>query len=78
MFSRKYTYICSSNECPAKSGNCDNFSDMTLHPTNVIKNINQRVVTSIGEWESGSSKAALISCKERFSGTPNHSEFITE
>ena len=32
MFSRKYTYFCSSNECPAKSGNCDNFSDMTLHP----------------------------------------------
>ena len=38
----------------------------------------QRIAKSIQEWESGSCKASLVSCKERFLETPDHSEFISE
>ena len=85
IFSRTYNFTCSSDKCPAGSGSADSISDMTPHPPpppppppNEGKTPNHCITNSIQEWECGSSKAALVSCKERFLEEPEHSEFVSE
>ena len=40
--------------------------------------VDQLIFSSIREWETGSSRAALESCKKRFPEEPTHSDFISE
>ena len=49
---------------------------MTLHEPK--DGIGLTLEMSIKEWESASSKNACISCKERFTGEPDHSEYLSE
>ena len=51
---------------------------MTLHPTNGSIMVDQLTLSSIREWETRSSRAALVSCKESFPEEPTHSDFINE
>ena len=83
MFKRTYQYLCSSDECPSKTLNVnppsDYVSDMTLHePTSSSKCDDSILERSIKDWELGTSKSALISCKERFQQRPDHEEYISE
>ena len=80
IFQRTCQYLCSSDKCPSNLSKAvspvDVVSDMTLHePKNGIGLTLER---SIKEWELASSENAFISCKERFTGGPDHSEYISE
>ena len=78
IFRRCYSFSCSSFYCPGKENpNSDDFvCDMTLHPPTESEDIN--VILSISQWEKGTSKSALVSCKARFDEPPTHKEFISE
>ena len=80
MFEREYKYICSSDMCPSKTTDVDFPSDIicdqTLHKPN--DGVGLGVERSIRERELGSSAHALVSCKEKFSEEPNHSQYISE
>ena len=80
LFRRRYDYFCSSNQCPSKSSPdqflSDHVSDMTLHEP--VDGIGSGLERSIREWELGTSKHALVSCKVTFPCEPVHTEFITE
>ena len=80
IFQRTYQYLCSSDKCPSNLSKAvspvDVVSDMTLHEPK--DGIGLTLERSIKEWESASSENAFISCKERFTGVPDHSEYISE
>ena len=60
------------NVCPTN----DTVDDMILHiPDLAYKNSLRK---SIVKWEHGTSSMAAITCKEKFSSEPDHSEFISE
>ena len=80
LFQRKYIYLCSSDQCPTKTSAVESpagiVSDTTLHEPSDGKDLS--LEKSIKEWEDGSSKHSLVSCKERFTEEPDHPEFICE
>ena len=83
MFKRTYQYLYSSDKCPSKSFNdnppSDNVTDLTLQePTSSSNSDDSILESSIMEWESGTSKSTLFSCKERFQHQPEHTEYISE
>ena len=80
LFKRIYQYLCSFSQCPSKSVGTDSpfdiISDMTLHEPRDGTRLDPDKSTK--EWEDGSSKHALVSCKKEFSEEPNHVDFISE
>ena len=79
IFSRKYkSSTCSSEHCPL-SGNENKYNKVdntTLHyPDSAAVNLLQQ---SIREYELGTSKSALISCKGEFDKEPEHDEVLSE
>ena len=73
-----YNFTCSSDACSSGSGGSDYLNDMTLHPPNGSVMVDQLILSSIREWETGSSRSALVNCKERFPEEPTHTDFISE
>ena len=61
IFSRTYNFTCSLDACPSGSGGYGYLNDMTLHPPNGSVMVDQLTLSSIREWETGSSRSALVS-----------------